>query len=520
MIRQAAHCHLGSAAADGIKRLLQRDRLRGEEYQWANSLREEPLFDMTNYGLLWVDISFNELGNAGLDTITKAISDDSPLLILDMRHNHISLHPSQDAVPLSALQPPQALEAADTKAEGEKVTSPKKKRLSLNERPAFVLGPVAPVKVLGLNRNQKLTEAQRQLDFQLAQQEASDRKQEQAVIRELFSAMRFNTTLQHVDLRENDIDTSVQENLDQLLQRNRRTQPHAQAAGIRLAASAPPPVLVALPVIPEPVKMSRSASSAALSRNQSSSSLIKSRSQQQLSRNLSSKDLAPVKPAPSAASDALNASAVQSAVSAGLAISDEQWHQQQQLAEHLLLYPPGHNVAVFGREHQDAPMQMSPESMNELISQIVSHLKQKGQEDIFPSGKQPAAKAAAKAAPATAAAATSKALDSKKPAVVSKPSSAVKPVSRARPMSAPVSKPVVSVPSVKSKAPAATKLVHQQVESSPPKKKSCHKPASASKKKQVLCWMYPYLHRFCIRFHFVVHRVSGWTPTTRLSSMC
>jgi hypothetical protein len=69
-------------------------------------------------GLLWVDLSFNELGNAGLETVAKAIGDDSPLLILDMRHNCVTLHPRNDessgsanangAVPLSALVAPTA----------------------------------------------------------------------------------------------------------------------------------------------------------------------------------------------------------------------------------------------------------------------------------------------------------------------------------------------------------------------------------------------------------------------------
>jgi hypothetical protein len=70
-------------------------------------------------GLLWVDLSFNELGNAGLETVAKAIGDDSPLLILDMRHNCVKLHPRHDdsgsgngsangAVPLSALVAPTA----------------------------------------------------------------------------------------------------------------------------------------------------------------------------------------------------------------------------------------------------------------------------------------------------------------------------------------------------------------------------------------------------------------------------
>ena len=30
----------------------QRDRLRGEEYTWANSLRDEPLYDLSNYGMV------------------------------------------------------------------------------------------------------------------------------------------------------------------------------------------------------------------------------------------------------------------------------------------------------------------------------------------------------------------------------------------------------------------------------------------------------------------------------------
>ncbi len=81
-------------------------------------------------GLLWVDLSFNELGNAGLETVAKAIGDDSPLLILDMRHNCVTLHPRNDessgsgssngAVPLSALVAPTAdgsigMRAADSR---------------------------------------------------------------------------------------------------------------------------------------------------------------------------------------------------------------------------------------------------------------------------------------------------------------------------------------------------------------------------------------------------------------------
>ncbi len=37
------------------------------------------------------------------------------------------------------------------------------------------------------------------------QSEAAQRQQERAAIRELANALKFNTTLQHIDLRENDI---------------------------------------------------------------------------------------------------------------------------------------------------------------------------------------------------------------------------------------------------------------------------------------------------------------------------
>jgi hypothetical protein len=37
------------------------------------------------------------------------------------------------------------------------------------------------------------------------QSEAAQRQQERSAIRELANALKFNTTLQHIDLRENDI---------------------------------------------------------------------------------------------------------------------------------------------------------------------------------------------------------------------------------------------------------------------------------------------------------------------------
>ena len=90
---QAANCELGPKAGESLRRLLQRDKSRGAEYAWLNDLRdgESPLVDTTHFGLIWCDLSFNRLGNAGLEHLTRALGDDSPLLILDVRANGISL---------------------------------------------------------------------------------------------------------------------------------------------------------------------------------------------------------------------------------------------------------------------------------------------------------------------------------------------------------------------------------------------------------------------------------------------
>jgi hypothetical protein len=170
-------------------------------------------------GLIWCDLSFNKLGNAGLEHLSRALGDDSPLLIIDLRHNGISL----DARPK---------------------------------------GLVAPTRHIF---SRELTHAEnarrmREYDVSYAAYEAAAAAAltERLLVQEMTNSLRSNHTLQHVDLRGNTVDPALQLQLDTYLLRNRQLP---SLAATRLAQSPPPPVLVAPPPPPPRIDPTKSMSS-------------------------------------------------------------------------------------------------------------------------------------------------------------------------------------------------------------------------------------------------------------------
>lgn len=61
-----------------------------------HGLRGEVVPEDSRGGLVWCDASFNSIGNNGLSSILNEMSETSPLLVLDLRNNNISIGDSNE----------------------------------------------------------------------------------------------------------------------------------------------------------------------------------------------------------------------------------------------------------------------------------------------------------------------------------------------------------------------------------------------------------------------------------------